>query len=74
MVVVSLVMYSCVFKRYRYRERDEAVNFQVMIEDQYESEIERALFHDRQEERHLFASLDKKISGYQSFHSRFLMH
>ena len=73
MVMVSLVMYSCVSKRYRYRERDEAVNFQVMIEDQYEREIERALFHNRQEERHLFASLEGENSGYQSFHSRSAM-
>ena len=74
MVMVSLVMYSCVSKRYRYRERDEAVNFQVMIKDQYEREIERALFHDRQEERHLFASMEEKNSGYQSFHSCSVMH
>ena len=68
MATISLMMYSFVSKRYHYRERDEAVNFQVMIEDQYEREIRQALFHERQEERHLFESVEEN-SSYQSFHS-----
>ena len=58
----SLVMYSCVSRRYRYRERDEAVNFQAMIEDQYEREIDQELFHE-EEERALLEFTDS-CTGY----------
>ena len=33
---MSLVLFSCVFKRYRYRQRDEIVNVQGMIEEIHE--------------------------------------
>ena len=45
----SLVLHSWVSRRYRYRERDEAVNFQAMIEEQIEWEIEQELLHEEQE-------------------------
>ena len=44
----SLVMYSCMSRKYQYRERDEAVNFQAMIEEQYEREIDQELLHEQQ--------------------------
>ena len=33
---MSLVLFSCVSRRYRYRQRDEIVNVQAMIEDTHE--------------------------------------
>ena len=33
---MSLVLFSCVSRRYRYRQRDEIVNVQGMIEDTHE--------------------------------------
>ena len=36
LILVSLVLFSCVSKHYRYRQRDEIVNVQGMIEDAYE--------------------------------------
>ena len=36
LILVSLVLFSCVSKNYRYRQRDEIVNVQGMIEDIYE--------------------------------------
>ena len=33
LILVSLVLFSCVSRRYRYRQRDEIVNVQGMIED-----------------------------------------
>ena len=36
LILVSLVLFSCVSRRYRYRERDEIVNVQGMIEDTHE--------------------------------------
>ena len=36
LILVSLVLFSCVSRRYRYRQRDEIVNVQGMIEDTHE--------------------------------------
>ena len=36
LILVSLVLFSCVSRRYRYRQRDEIVNVQIMIEDTHE--------------------------------------
>ena len=36
LILVSLVLFSCVSGRYRYRQRDEIVNVQAMIEDTHE--------------------------------------
>ena len=36
LILVSLVLFSCVSRRYRYRQRDEVVNVQGMIEDTHE--------------------------------------
>ena len=62
--LVSLVMYSYVSRRYRYRERDEAVNFQAMIEDQYEWEIEQELLHGEQWSPQLLESYGSQRSNY----------
>ena len=36
LILVSLVLFSCVSRRYRYRQRDEIVNVRGMIEDTHE--------------------------------------
>ena len=36
LILVSLVLFSCVSRHYRYRQRDEIVNVQAMIEDTHE--------------------------------------
>ena len=36
LILVSLMLFSCVSRRYRYRQRDEIVNVQGMIEDTHE--------------------------------------
>ena len=36
LILVSLALFSCVSRRYRYRQRDEIVNVQGMIEDTHE--------------------------------------
>ena len=38
-IFVSLVLYSIACKFYTYRERDEVINEQLMIEEQYEREL-----------------------------------
>ena len=38
-IFVSIVVFSMIYRRYKYRERDEIVNEQTMIEEQYEREL-----------------------------------
>ena len=38
-IFVSIICFSFIFKQYRYRERDEIVNEQAIIEEQYEREL-----------------------------------
>ena len=39
LILISLIVYVCVAKRYRYRLRDEVVNEQYLIEEIYEREL-----------------------------------
>ena len=39
MIFISLAAFSIVCKKYKYRERNEIVNEQAMIEEQYEREL-----------------------------------
>ena len=41
LILVSLVLFSCVSRHYRYRQRDEIVNVQGMIEEIYERRMEQ---------------------------------
>ena len=38
-IFMSIVFFSMVWKMYKYRERDEIVNEQAIIEEQYEREL-----------------------------------
>ena len=38
-IFVSIVLFSMIYRHYKYRERDEIVNEQTMIEEQYEREL-----------------------------------
>ena len=41
LILVSLVLFWCVFRRYRYRQRDEIVNVQGMIEDTHDKWLDQ---------------------------------
>ena len=41
LILVSLVLFSCVSRRYLYRERDEIVNVQGMIEDTHDKWLDQ---------------------------------
>ena len=41
LILVSLMLFWCVSKRYRYRQRDDIVNVQGMIEEIYEKRIDQ---------------------------------
>ena len=49
LILVSLVLFSCVSRRYRYRQRDEIVNVQGMIEDTHDKWLdqEEEYMHER---------------------------
>ena len=47
LILVSLVLFSCVSRRYRYRQRDEIVNVQGMIEDTHEKWLDQEEEHMR---------------------------
>ena len=48
LVFISLLLYCCVAKRYRYRVRDEVVNIHFMIEEKYEREFQLAEEYERE--------------------------
>ena len=52
LILVSLVLFSCVSRRYHYRQRDEIVNVQGMIEDAHERWLDQEEEYV-QEEEHL---------------------
>ena len=41
LILVSLVLFSCVSRCYRYRQRDEIVNVQGMIEDTHDKWLDQ---------------------------------
>ena len=41
LILVSVVLFSCVSRRYRYRQRDEIVNVQGMIEDTHDKWLDQ---------------------------------
>ena len=50
LILVSLVLFSCVSRRYRYRQRDEIVNVQGMTEDTHERWLDQEELEYMQEE------------------------
>jgi len=58
LILVSLVLFSCVSRHYRYRQRDEIVNVQAMIEDTHERWLD-------QEEEYM----QEQRAFYQSFNA-----
>ena len=60
LILVSLVLFSCVSKNYRYRQRDEIVNVQGMIEDTYDKWFKQE--EEYMEERRAILSKYKLIA------------
>ena len=61
LILVSLVLFSCMSKRYCYRQRDEIVNVQRMIEDTHERWLDQE--EEYEQEREAF---HKAFSSYES--------
>ena len=62
LILVSLVLFSCVSRRYCYRQRDEIVNVQGMIEDTHEKWIQQEKEY-MQERKLLLANLQENNGG-----------
>ena len=50
LIFISIIMYLCVSKRYRYRQWDEVVNEQFLVEEIYERELDRAEQYERDDD------------------------
>ena len=61
LILVSLVLFSCVSRRYRYRQRDEIVNVQGMIEDTHERWLDQE--EEYMEERRAFYQIHSAYSA-----------
>ena len=59
LILVSLVLFSCVSRRYRYRQRDEIVNIHRMIEDTHERWLDQEEEYE-QEQRAFYQSIKIK--------------
>ena len=60
LILVSLVLFSCVSRRYRYRQRDEIVNVQGMIEDTHDRWLDQEEEY-MQERRAILSGLSRSI-------------
>ena len=61
LILVSLVLFSCVSSRYRYRQRDEIVNVQGMIEDTHERWLDQE--EEYMQEQRLFYQASRSYSA-----------
>ena len=50
LIFLSLMLYLCVSRRYRYRLRDEVVNEQFLVEEIYERQLSQAEEYEREQE------------------------
>ena len=70
LILVSLVLFSCVSRRYRYRQRDEIVNVQGMIEDVHERWLDQEEEYEQEREainRNLFSYSTVTLSSSDRF-------
>ena len=63
LIFLSLMLYLCVSRWYRYRLRDEVVNEQFLVEEIYERQLAQAEEYER-ERKHL--QTDGSVHGYDS--------
>ena len=69
LILLSVLLYCCVAKRYRYRLRDEVVNERYLVEEVYDRELRLAEEYEREkraEMRALYGCPVKKRPNYRS--------
>ena len=67
LIFLSLMLYLCVSRRYRYRLRDEVVNEQYLVEEIYERELAQAEEYERDLYETISDSTDDTKGQYGSF-------
>ena len=55
LMLLSILLYCCVAKRYRYRLRDEVVNERYLVEEVYDRELRLAEQYEREKREELRA-------------------
>ena len=63
LIFLSLMLYLCVSRRYRYRLRDEVVNEQFLVEEIYERELAQAEEYEKEQE---YLDISDSSSNYGS--------
>ena len=66
LILLSVVLYCCVAKRYRYRLRDEVVNERYLVEEVYDRELRQAEEYEREceETQPLFSNSEETTHHY----------
>ena len=59
LILLSLLLYCCVAKHYRYRQRDEVVNEQYLVEEIYERRLRLAEEYEREKRKETRTQLDR---------------
>ena len=69
LMLLSILLYCCVVKRYRYRLRDEVVNERYLVEEVYDRELRLAEEYEREkneEMRALYGATSPKYGSVES--------
>ena len=64
LILLSIVLYCCVAKRYRYRLRDEVVNERYLVEEVYDRELRLAEKYEKDDEEiHIVSGEAARLYG-----------
>ena len=66
LILVSLITYCCVSRHYVYRQRDEIVNEQYLVEEIYDRELRQAEQWDREGSEQRMVLIDCSSSSSNS--------
>ena len=71
LMLLSILLYCCVAKRYRYRLRDEVVNERYLVEEVYDRELRLAEQYEREKSDEIIAIYAETVNAqrYQSIDS-----
>ena len=67
LIAFTLMMYFCVSKKYQYRQRDEIVNEQFLVEEIYERELARAEEYEERERQEIDTLLERIAEQNRSY-------
>ena len=68
-VFLSLILFLCVSKRYRYRQRDEVVNERLLVEEIFERELDLAEEYEKEADKVDHFILKSATANYRPYGS-----